>query len=100
VGRGQAHEARSHPLTADCEVGVAKKKARRKAAVIAGAFAAAAAGAVAGAFAMREESATNAGCEITVPSAKPSQLPTSVSPTPVPPQPQSNRMVRGRIRVR
>lgn len=109
-------------LTADCEVGVAKKKkARRKAAVIAGAFAAAAAGAVAGAFAMRDESVEH-GCEshsIEPASNKPTQLNTTVSPSQPPPNREMLRgdvafepdpsntpptpprdMVRGRIRAR
>ncbi|MFO0557087.1 MAG: hypothetical protein U0269_03645 [Polyangiales bacterium] len=84
-------------LTADCEVGVAKKKkARRRAAVIAGAFAAAAAGAVAGAFAMREESVEQ-GCEAVAPSVKPTQLPTTVTTTP--PQRPAHEMLRGDIAV-
>lgn len=83
-------------LTADCEVGVAKKKARRKAAVVAGAFAAAAAGAIAGAFAMRSDHVEE-GCQsATHPmSSKPTQLTTTVTNTPVPPDPRE--MVRGDV---
>lgn len=67
-------------LTADCDVGVAKKKkARRKAAVVAGAFAAAAAGAIAGAFAMREER-VDVGCAtLNDQEPKPTQLTTTVT---------------------
>jgi hypothetical protein len=84
-------------LTADCEVGVAKKKkARRKAAVIAGAFAAATAGAVAGAFAMREESVEQ-GLEAIGRSVKPTQLPTTVTTTT--PQRPTHEMVRGDIAI-
>jgi hypothetical protein len=75
-------------LTADCEVGVAKKKrARRKAAVVAGAFAAAAAGAIAGAFAMTKNERVEEGCAMqhdpasTTP-AQPSQWTTTVTPAP------------------
>ena len=104
-------------LTADCEVGVAKKKkARRKAAVVAGAFAAAAAGALAGAFAMREERVEE-GCSMMAhPESKPTELPTTVTNATPPdrgepmrgdvafeppaPPPQSRPHVRGVVRMR
>lgn len=108
-------------LTADCSVGVAKKKkARRKAAVVAGAFAAAAAGAIAGAFAMREE--REEGCAmVSQPEATPAELPTTVTNAnraappdeglsqmrgdvafepPAQPQPPARPHVRGVVRVR
>jgi hypothetical protein len=82
-------------LTADCEVGVAKKKkARRKAAVVAGAFAAAAAGAIAGAFALRDEQ-RGSGCEST--SAKPTQLNTTVTDAPRPNPPHDYEQMRGDV---
>jgi|LNFM01.1.fsa_nt_gb hypothetical protein len=87
-------------LTADCEVGVAKKKkARRKAAVIAGAFAAAAAGAVAGAFAMRNDSAgeVEQGCEQSAHSSGAQQLGVTATPTAQPARPPSHEMMRGDV---
>jgi hypothetical protein len=112
-------------LTADCEVGVAKKKrARRKAAVVAGAFAAAAAGTVAGGFAMTKRARVEEGCAMPhdlspTHRGQPAQWTTTVTPAQPhgemrrgevafepdsheskPPQTPNRPMVRGMLRVR
>lgn len=91
-------------LTADCDVGVAKKKkARRKAAVIAVGLAASAAGAIASAFAMREQQHEGT-CENTVPTQAidtttgTQQLGVTVTPT-TPTQPPSMERIRGDVGV-
>ncbi len=84
-------------LTADCEVGVAKKsRARRRAAVAAGLLAATAAGAVAAASALRD-TPSDRGCEARVGSGqKPTQMSTTVTDLPQEPM-VSGPMLRGDV---
>jgi hypothetical protein len=86
-------------LTADCEVGVAKKKkARRRAAVAAGLLAAGAAGAMATASALREQTASH-GCERPAGTGeKPAQMNTTVTDLPTAP-PNPRIMIRGDMAI-